>query len=105
MKNWRRYEILLPLRFNDGTPVPKALLAQTVQDLEKRFGAVSCETQVIQGRWQSGGISFRDDLVRVYVDVEASEEVRTFFANLKAQAKTRFQQLDVWVTSHEIEVL
>ena len=33
MKNWRRYEILLPLRFNDGQRVPKALLAQTVQEL------------------------------------------------------------------------
>lgn len=48
MKNWRRYEILLPLRFNDGTRVPKALLAQTVQELEDRFGAVSCETQIIR---------------------------------------------------------
>lgn len=34
MKNWRRFEILLPLRFNDGTQVPKGLLAQTVQQLE-----------------------------------------------------------------------
>ena len=40
MKNWRRFEILLPLRFNDGTQIPKALLAQTVQELEDRFGAV-----------------------------------------------------------------
>ena len=47
MRNWRRYEILLPLRFNDGQRVPKALLAQTVQELEDRFGAVSCETQTL----------------------------------------------------------
>ena len=47
MKNWRRYEILLPLRFNTGKPVSKALLAQTLQELESRFGAVTCETQVI----------------------------------------------------------
>ena len=46
MKNWRRYEILLPLRFNDGKPVPKPLLAQTVEELEERFGAVSCETKL-----------------------------------------------------------
>jgi hypothetical protein len=46
MKNWRRYEILLPLRFNDGKPVPKALLAQAVQELEDRFGAVSCESHI-----------------------------------------------------------
>jgi hypothetical protein len=47
MKNWRRYEILLPLCYNDGTPVSKSLLARTIQELEERFGAVSCETQII----------------------------------------------------------
>jgi hypothetical protein len=44
MNNWRRYEILLPLQFNDGKPVAKALLAATVLELEDRFGAVSSET-------------------------------------------------------------
>ena len=50
MKSWRRYEILLPRRFNDGRPVPKALLAETLLELENRFGAVSTETQIILGR-------------------------------------------------------
>jgi hypothetical protein len=34
MKNWRRYEILLPLRYNDGKRVPKPVLAEIVLDLE-----------------------------------------------------------------------
>ena len=76
MNNWRRYEILLPLQFNDGTPVPKALLAATLLELEARFGAVSCETQIIHGRWRSQGEAFEDDLVRVYVDAEHTPEVR-----------------------------
>ncbi len=105
MKSWRRYEILLPLRFNDGGRVPKALLAQTIQELEDQFHAVSCETQVIQGRWRSQGKAFRDDLMRLYVDVEAGPEAQAFFENFKEQIKARFQQLDVWVTSHSIDVL
>lgn len=105
MKDWRRYEILLPLRFNDGQPVPKALLAQTVQELEARFGAVSCETQVIQGRWRGEGRAFRDDLMRVYVDAESTAQVRDFFAAFKQRLQARFQQLDIWLTSHSIEVL
>ena len=43
----RRFEILLPLRFNDGRAVPEDLLAGTLLELESRFGAVSCETQTI----------------------------------------------------------
>ncbi|MEK7685198.1 MAG: hypothetical protein AAB466_07245 [Verrucomicrobiota bacterium] len=105
MKNWRRYEILLPLRFNDGQRVPKALLAQTVQERENRFGAVSCETQIIHGRWRSEGKAFRDDLMRVYVDAEQTLEVQAFFASFKERTKARFQQLDIWLTSHSIEVL
>jgi hypothetical protein len=43
----RRYELLLPLRFNDGQPVPDSLIADSLVELEQRFGAVSSETQVI----------------------------------------------------------
>ena len=48
---YRRFEILLPLRFNDGRPVPGELVADTLLELENRFGAVSSETQTIQGFW------------------------------------------------------
>jgi hypothetical protein len=37
----RRFEVLLPLRFNDGTSVPDALIADTLLELETQFGAVS----------------------------------------------------------------
>jgi len=93
------------VRFNDGQRVPKTLLAQNVQELEDRFGAVSCETQIIQGRWRSEGGAFRDDLMRIYVDAGPNAEVQAFFTELKTRLKTRFQQLDVWLTSHSIEVL
>jgi hypothetical protein len=105
MKNWRRYELLLPLSFNNADRVPKALLAETVQELENRFGAVSSETQIIHGRWQSGGRAFRDDLIRIYVDVEDSQEARDFFNGFKDRAKTRFDQLDIWLISHAIDIL
>ncbi len=51
----RRFEILLPLRFNDGSPVPDALIAQTLVELRRRFGAVSSETQKIEGRGNTAG--------------------------------------------------
>lgn len=45
--SFRRYEILLPRQFNDGQPVPDELIADTVLDLRKQFGAVSAETQTM----------------------------------------------------------
>jgi len=76
-----------------------------VQELEDRFGSVSCETQIIQGRWHHQGKAFRDDLMRIYVDAERNAEVQAFFAGFKERLKTRFQQLEVWLTSHSIEIL
>ena len=55
----RRFEILLPLRFNDGSPVPDALIAETLVELRRRFGAVSSETQKIEG-WGLGGLGRGD---------------------------------------------
>lgn len=101
----RRFEVLLPLRFNDGTPVPDAAVADTLVELEERFGAVSCETQTIRGRWRADGQSYRDDLIRVFVDVPDEPASREYFVEAKERFKARFQQLDIWMTTYLIEVL
>lgn len=104
-ESFRRYEILLPLAFNDGRPVPDPLVGQTLAELERQFGAVSCETQTIRGLWQHEGQVYRDNLVRLFVDVPDLQESRRFMASFKAQLKDRFEQLDIWITSYPIEIL
>jgi hypothetical protein len=101
----RRFEILLPLRFNDGTPVPDELLAETLLELRERFGAVSCETQTIRGVWQHQGQVFRDDLARLFVDTDDTQENLQFFLDYKERLKTRFRQINIWMTTYLIEVL
>ena len=101
----RRFEVLLPLRFNDGSIVPDDAVNQTLRELEQRFGAVSCETQTIRGQWRHEGQSYRDDLVRVFVDVADEAESRQFFVEYKEQLKARFQQIDIWMTTYLLEVL
>ncbi len=101
----RRFEVLLPLRFNDGAAVPDDAIADTLLELEQRFGAVSCETQTIRGQWRHDSQSYRDDLMRVFVDVADDPENREFFIQCKERLKARFQQLDIWLTTYLIEVL
>jgi hypothetical protein len=48
-KPFRRFELLLPIRLNNGQLVPNEAFAETMLELEKRFGAVSSETQTIEG--------------------------------------------------------
>ena len=101
----RRYEILLPSQFNDGRPIPQELVADTLHELERAFGAVSCETQTIQGLWRHEGELYRDSLARVFVDAEDTPENRQFFVRLKERLKSRFQQRDIWLTTYPVEVI
>jgi hypothetical protein len=87
----RRYEILLPLRFNDGKPVPEELIGQTFADLERQYGALSWESQTIHGKWRYQGEAFRDDQVRVFVDVPDTPENRRFFVSAQHRQGQGFQ--------------
>ena len=101
----RRYEILLPRRYNDGRRVPARLVTETMVELRERFGAASCETQTIRGQWQHQGSVYQDELVRVFADVEDTPENRQFFLSFKPRLKSRFDQIEIWLTSHPIDVL
>jgi hypothetical protein len=78
---WRRYEVLLPLEFNDGRPVPPEWLAEAV-------------LQIVD----------RDNLVRLVVDVADSLENRQWMKQFKEQWKARLEQLDLWLVSYSIDV-
>jgi hypothetical protein len=52
---WRRFEVLLPLRFNDGRDVPGEWIAEAVLEIVDHFGAASYETQKVEGHWRHNG--------------------------------------------------
>jgi hypothetical protein len=74
-------------------------------EIRQRFNAVSAETQIIRGQWEYKGEIFRDEHMRLFVDVEDRQENREFFVKFKEQLKSRFKQIDIWVTSHPLDVL
>lgn len=49
---WRRFEVLLPLRFNDGRDIPGEWIAEAVLEIVDHFGAASYETQKVEGHWR-----------------------------------------------------
>lgn len=102
--NWRRYEVLLPLQFNDGREVSPEWLAEAVLEMVEHFGAASYETQKLEGHWRQGGVVYRDNLVRLVVDVPDTAQSREWMKEFKGRWKTRLQQLELWMVSHKIEV-
>jgi len=105
MSDLRRYENLVPLLFNDGSPVPEPLLAETFAELRQRFGGASWETQTVRGAWEHHGMVYEDNLPRFYVDVPDLPEHRIFFREFKEKLKRRFNQLEIWITSHPRDVI
>jgi len=101
---WRRFEVLLPLQFNDGRVVPPEWLAEAVLEIVDHFGAASYETQKVEGHWRHGGVIYRDDLVRIIVEVPDSAKNREWMKQFKARWKARLEQLELWVISYRIEI-
>src|SRR5262249_24718022 len=101
---WRRFEVLLPVRFNDGREVPPEWLAEAVLEIVEQFGAASYETQKVEGHWRHGGVIYRDELVRVVVDVPNTKKNRTWMRKFKERWKTRLEQIDLWVVSYLIDI-
>ena len=101
----RRYEIHLPLKFNDGQLVPAEVLYQTREDLLARFDGLNLLPHPQLGIWKHEGQRYEDESVRLTVDVEDSEENQFFFINFKAMLLERFQQLEVYIISYPIDRL
>ena len=101
---WRRFEVLLPLQFNDGREVPGEWLAEAILEIVDHFGAASYETQKVEGHWRYGGVVYRDNLVRIIVDVPDSAKNRKWMRQFKERWKTRLEQLELWVVSYRIEI-
>ena len=101
---WRRFEVLLPLQFHDGRDVPTEWLAEAVLEIVDHFGAASYETQKLEGHWRHGGVLYRDNLVRLVVDVPESAKSRQWMKRFKGRWRTRLEQLELWMVSYRIEV-
>lgn len=97
-----RYEILLPLRYNDGTPIEPEKFQQTRRELIEKFGAITVEPQSAHGIWTHGSKEYADELIRFIVDIETTPETDKFFREFKERLKTRFQQIEIWITAYPI---
>jgi hypothetical protein len=86
----KRFEILLPLNYNDGTLIEPEKFYQTAEELCNRFGGVTQDTIRITGTWKYGGTRYRDDLLRLRIDSN-DPTANAFLQAQKEIWKKRFQ--------------
>ncbi len=100
----RRFEILLPLQFNDGRDIPPEWLAEAVLEIVENFGAASYETQKVEGHWRHQGILYRDNLIKIVIDASDKEANREWMREYKARWKAKLEQLELWLVSYTIDI-
>jgi hypothetical protein len=67
-------------------------------------GAFTFRPDAALGSWTAGGHRYDDRLYALAVDVEDTAEHRAWIAHLKSRLLQRFEQLEIYVTSHPIDV-
>src|SRR5579862_6939469 len=87
--------ILLPLKFNNGEPVPTELVLQTRDELVSRFGGASFDPCAVNGYWVTAERLYNDELVRVRVTCDGTAEDDRFIVEYKETLKQRFDQLEI----------
>ena len=102
----RRYEILLPAAFNDGRLVADACplcIPDSLTEVFETFGAFTFRPDAALGSWAAGDHRYDDRLFSLVVDVDDTSEHRAWISHLKSHLLQRFEQLEIYVTSHPIE--
>jgi len=101
---WTRYEILLPLRYNDRRRIEQEKFDQTNLELVEKFSATTTDMITAIGAWKYRGALFENQLLRLIVDVPGSGSADDFFRGYKETLKARFEQVDIWISGHEIQI-
>ena len=100
-----RFEILLPLFYNDGRPIEREKFLETDDEVVRLFGAASTDTVVVRGRWLYQSTLYQDQLIRVRIDAEDTPEYWQSVRDLKETLKARFAQVDIWITAHRVDIV
>lgn len=103
----KRYEIYLPLKYNDGSNIETEKLRQIRLQLIAVFGAVTVSpvSAPFEGSWRYGGVEFIDDIIRIEVITKGDLSSNRFFRRFKLQLKRTLQQIDILITVQDIKTI
>jgi len=103
----KKYEIYLPLKFNDGSEIEPEKFKQIREELIATFGAltVSSQSAPYQGNWKYGGVDFIDDIIKIEIITGNDRKTARFFRRFKERLKRTLQQIDILITEQDIRTI
>ena len=105
-KSARRYDIYLPLTFNDGRPVDDYKFQGVEARLLGRFGGVTAQQHdfPFRGIWRNESQIYVDQVVVMTVLDFRSRGSTAFIAALKRHLVREFEQLEILITETSLQV-
>ena len=101
----KEYDIFVPLRYNEGTPIEADKLQDLQDELLARFGGLTYFPQPNQGFWRMSGITYRDEIVVYRVLATEVDLARQFLSSLKERLKTQLRQEEVLIVERDVTTL
>jgi len=103
----RKYEIYLPLKYNDGKAIESEKVVEVGTELAEAFGGITVSplSAPYQGRWKYGGVEFIDEIIKVEVVATNERAAKRFLKEFKERLKESLQQIDILITTHGIQVI
>ena len=100
----KKYEVYLPVKYNEGKKVEQRKLKEIRQQLMAVFGAITVSpiSAPYQGTWRYAGVEFNDDIIRIEVLTNEDLDSDRFFKNFKRQLKRTLRQIDILITVQDI---
>ena len=97
-------QLLLPLYNNAGAPLAQKLFTEVRDELVERFGGITGYTRApVRGLWQDREQTVHDDLIIYEVMVEQLDA--DWWRRYRVRLERRFEQSELIVRAHEIQVL
>jgi hypothetical protein len=106
VKPARRYDLYLPITFNDGRAIPEERFVSLEQKLLSRFGGVTSQQRdfPLRGMWQGHVLVFLDQVIVMSVlDFRRGGSLR-FIADLKRDLIREFVQIEILITEAPLRV-
>ncbi len=99
----QEFEIYLPTKFNDGTPVDPAEIQRIKERLAEDFGGYTHMSQRSEGAWRMGSVTFYDEvtIVRVLDDGSASFN----WTDFKRSIESALKQQAVLIINRDVKVV
>ena len=99
-------EFLLPLDYNDGTPIEEEKHLQTRDELLSRFGGCRVTTSAraaYEGLWEHTGHLYHDFVKSLIVECRLRNADYYWLSTYKRQLEKRFKQVEIYIIVRDIK--